>query len=93
MEPLDVLRWVEQHQRCTGEHVLGVYQLIRDRGDGTDLPITLTIYEDAGNPNNRYRAVAESKDGRLRACGNSASSIHAVLSTLHWFDLDKPTFP
>ena len=43
MEPLDVLGWVNQHAHCSGEHVHSVYELIRDREDGTDLSITLTI--------------------------------------------------
>lgn len=75
-----------------------VYQLIstfvvhRNKGEGEPQEVTVKIFDGGleANPSVRYYCVATGDDGTT-ATGNNAESIDAVLSDVHWGDLDRPT--
>jgi len=65
------------------------FQCFRRAKDGSNQDVTIEI-RDAGpdaNPNLRYSCVARATDGRS-ATGNPDFSIDAVLTYVHWWDLD-----
>jgi hypothetical protein len=66
------------------------FECYRKAKDGTTQEVVVEIL-DAGsdvNPELRYQCVARTKDGKM-ASGNPASSIDDVISTVHWYDLDR----
>jgi hypothetical protein len=68
------------------------FQCFRRAKDGSDQDVTVEIW-DAGpdvNPNLRYTCVAKAVDGRS-ATGNPDFSIDAVLTHVHWSELDAET--
>ena len=68
-----------------------VFQCYRNRKDGNVQKVTVEILDagsDGKNPDLRYQCMATADDGST-ATGNPASTIEAVLGTVHWGDLDR----
>jgi hypothetical protein len=65
------------------------FQCFRTAKDGSVQDVTVEIWDGGPDidPNLRYTCIAKTTDGRS-ATGNPDYSIEAVLSTVHWGDLD-----
>lgn len=84
-----VIGELKKHANIFEVHQKTTFECFRTDKNGNTQKVEVDIF-DAGpdNLSTRYHCKARSEDGKT-ATGNPASSIDIVLTSLHWYDLDK----